>query len=75
MFRKRKSFVSRRNKSAPMHDGKARDPSVRLNIANANYLQAHKDVVARYMKAYRETVNYMYTELPSTSMIWCVLKL
>jgi len=35
---------------------------VRLNIANANYLQAHKDIVARYMKAYRETVNYMYTD-------------
>jgi NitT/TauT family transport system substrate-binding protein len=36
--------------------------TVRLNIANANYLQTHKDVVARYMKAYRETVNYMYTD-------------
>ena len=29
---------------------------------NANYLNAHKDVVDRYMKAYRETVNYMYTD-------------
>jgi NitT/TauT family transport system substrate-binding protein len=36
--------------------------TVRLNIANANYLQTHKDVVVRYMKAYRETVNYMYTD-------------
>lgn len=36
--------------------------TVRLNIANANYLAAHKDIVARYMKAYRETVNYMYTD-------------
>jgi len=36
--------------------------TVRLNIANANYLQAHKDIIARYMKAYRETVNYMYTD-------------
>jgi len=36
--------------------------TVRLNIANANYLASHKDVVARYMKAYRETVNYMYTD-------------
>ena len=36
--------------------------TVRLNIANANYLQALKDIVARYMKAYRETVNYMYTD-------------
>jgi ABC-type nitrate/sulfonate/bicarbonate transport system substrate-binding protein len=36
--------------------------TVRLLIANANYLQAHKDVVARYMAAYRETVNYLYTD-------------
>jgi NitT/TauT family transport system substrate-binding protein len=36
--------------------------TVRLNIANADYLKVHKDVVARYMKAYRETVNYMYTD-------------
>jgi len=37
-----------------------RGQTVRLNIANANYLAAHKDVVARYMKAYRETVDFMY---------------
>ena len=36
--------------------------TVRLNIVNANYLNAHKDVVDHYMKAYRETVNYMYTD-------------
>ena len=36
--------------------------TVRLNIANANYLQTRKEVVVRYMKAYRETVNYMYTD-------------
>ena len=36
--------------------------TVRFNIANADYLKTHKDVVARYMKAYRETVNYMYTD-------------
>ena len=35
---------------------------MRLNIANANYLAAKKDVVARYMKAYRETVGYMYND-------------
>jgi NitT/TauT family transport system substrate-binding protein len=34
--------------------------TVRLNIANAGYLAAHKDIVVRYMKAYRETVDYMY---------------
>lgn len=36
--------------------------TVRLNIANADYLKKNKDVVARYMKAYRETVNYLYTD-------------
>jgi NitT/TauT family transport system substrate-binding protein len=36
--------------------------TVRLNIANADYLKANKDVVVRYMKAYRETVNYLYTD-------------
>jgi NitT/TauT family transport system substrate-binding protein len=36
--------------------------TVRLNIANANYLAAHKDVVARYMQAYRETIDYLYAD-------------
>jgi NitT/TauT family transport system substrate-binding protein len=36
--------------------------TVRLNIANAGYLAAHKDIVARYMTAYRETVAYMYDD-------------
>jgi ABC-type nitrate/sulfonate/bicarbonate transport system substrate-binding protein len=36
--------------------------TVRLNIVNADYLKAHQDVVDRYMKAYRETVNFMYTD-------------
>ena len=34
--------------------------TVRLNIANATFLKEHKPVVERYMKAYRETVDYMY---------------
>ena len=34
--------------------------TVRVNIVNANYLKDHKDIVTRYMKAYRETVDYMY---------------
>src|SRR5262245_66574929 len=34
--------------------------TVRLNIVNDNYLNAHKDVVDRYMKAYSETINFMY---------------
>jgi NitT/TauT family transport system substrate-binding protein len=36
--------------------------TVRLNIANANFLAAKKEVVARYMTAYRETVDYMYKD-------------
>ena len=36
--------------------------TVRLTIANSNFLKAHKDIIERYMKAYRETVNYMYTD-------------
>ncbi len=36
--------------------------TVRLDIINANYLKEHKEVVNRYMKAYRETINYMYTD-------------
>jgi NitT/TauT family transport system substrate-binding protein len=34
--------------------------TVRLNIANAQSLQEHKDAIRRYMQAYRETVDYMY---------------
>ena len=37
-----------------------RGQTVRLNIVNAGYLKAHKGVVDRYMKAYRETIDYMY---------------
>ncbi len=36
--------------------------TVRLNIVNAEYLKAHKDVVVRYMTAYRETIDYMYKD-------------
>ena len=34
--------------------------TVRLNIVNANYLKEHPDVVDRYMKGYRETLDYLY---------------
>jgi len=39
-----------------------RGQTVRLNIANSEYLKANKAVVARYMKAYRETVDCMYKD-------------
>jgi NitT/TauT family transport system substrate-binding protein len=36
--------------------------TVRLDITTAQVLQARKAVIDRYMKAYRETVNAMYTD-------------
>ena len=36
--------------------------TVRVNLVNANYLKEHHDVVNRYMKAYRETVDFMYKD-------------
>jgi ABC-type nitrate/sulfonate/bicarbonate transport system substrate-binding protein len=36
--------------------------TVRLNIANAQSLATKKDAIDRYMKAYRETVDYLYTD-------------
>jgi len=34
--------------------------TVRMNIANANRLKVHQDIVDRYMSAYRETVDFLY---------------
>jgi len=34
--------------------------TVRLNIANVQSLATKKDAIGRYMKAYRETVDYLY---------------
>jgi ABC-type nitrate/sulfonate/bicarbonate transport system substrate-binding protein len=34
--------------------------TVRVNIANANWMKDHQEMVNRYMKAYRETVDFMY---------------
>jgi NitT/TauT family transport system substrate-binding protein len=36
--------------------------TVRLDIANATWLKDNKDVVTRYMKAYRETIDCMYKD-------------
>src|SRR5215813_8851694 len=36
--------------------------TVRLIIVNSEYYKAHKDVVVRYMKAYRETTDCMYQD-------------
>ena len=36
--------------------------TVRLLMTTAPVLQAKKDAINRYMKAYRETVDFMYTD-------------
>lgn len=36
--------------------------TVRLNITTAQVLQSKKAIIDRYMKAYRETINAMYTD-------------
>lgn len=39
--------------------------TVRVNIANLQTLQNRKPVVDRYMKAYRETIDWMYSDDPA----------
>ncbi len=39
--------------------------TVRVNIANVQTLQTRKAVVERYMKAYRETIDWMYSDDPA----------
>jgi NitT/TauT family transport system substrate-binding protein len=36
--------------------------TVRLNIANAEYNKTSRDTIARYMKAYRETIDCLYQD-------------
>jgi NitT/TauT family transport system substrate-binding protein len=38
-----------------------RDQTIRLIVANASYLHKNKDVVARFIQAYRDTLDWMYT--------------
>jgi NitT/TauT family transport system substrate-binding protein len=38
-----------------------RDQTVRATIVNADFLAKHKDVAARFIAAYRETVEWMYS--------------
>jgi len=41
-----------------------RGQTIRVIVANAQVLQKRKDVVERYMQAYRETIAYMYGDNP-----------
>jgi NitT/TauT family transport system substrate-binding protein len=38
-----------------------RDQTIRLIVANAEYLQAHPAVVARFVQAYRDSLQWMYS--------------
>jgi NitT/TauT family transport system substrate-binding protein len=41
-----------------------RGQTIRVIVANAQVLASHKDVVARYLAAYRETIDWMYGSNP-----------
>ena len=41
-----------------------RGQTIRTVVANAQFLEKHKDVLGRYMQAYRETIDYMYSDNP-----------
>ncbi len=41
-----------------------RGQTIRTIVANADTLAKRKDVIARFMDAYRETINYMYSDNP-----------
>jgi NitT/TauT family transport system substrate-binding protein len=41
-----------------------RGQTIRTVVANTAYLEKHKDIVERFMKAYRETIDYMYSDNP-----------
>lgn len=41
-----------------------RGQTIRTVVANAGYLQKNKAIVERFMQAYRETIDYMYSDNP-----------
>ena len=41
-----------------------RGQTIRVIIANADALKNRKDVIRRFMQAYRETIDYMYSDNP-----------
>src|SRR5215468_2335461 len=41
-----------------------RGQTIRTIVTNADVLAKKKDVIARFMKAYRETIDYMYSDNP-----------
>ncbi len=41
-----------------------RGQTIRVIVANAQTLDKRKDIIARYLDAYRETIEYMYSDNP-----------
>src|SRR5476651_250731 len=41
-----------------------RGQTIRVIVANSEVLKARKDVIVRFMQAYRETIDYMYSDNP-----------
>jgi len=41
-----------------------RGQTIRTVVVNTAFLEKHKDIVDRFMKAYRETIDYMYSDNP-----------
>jgi ABC-type nitrate/sulfonate/bicarbonate transport system substrate-binding protein len=39
-----------------------RDQTIRLIVANADFLERHKDVAARFVQGYRDTLDWMYSD-------------
>lgn len=51
-----------------------KDQTVRVQIVNANALKQKKDVFTRFMRAYRETLDWMYTSPEAVKMYAEIIK-
>jgi NitT/TauT family transport system substrate-binding protein len=51
-----------------------RNQTVRIQIVNANVLKDKKDVIERFMKAYRETIDWMYSDPKAIEMYAAKMK-
>lgn len=51
-----------------------RNQTVRVQIVNANVLQQKKDVIERFMKAYREAIDWMYSDPKAVEMYAAKMK-
>jgi NitT/TauT family transport system substrate-binding protein len=66
-LRHRRSASNRRRQFAGCRGGDTKivgGQTIRVIIANADALKNRKDVIRRFMQAYRETIDYMYSSNP-----------